>query len=107
MAFFTVEMTHPDGEGWGRHAAAHVAYLRRLVAEGTLVASGPLKKTSLRAGFLIMKAGSRAEVEALVEADPFASNGLILSLTIKEWDPLFGAFAAEASGELAGVGPVR
>ena len=53
-----------------------------------------------------MKADARADVEALVRADPFAIEGLIESLTIEEWDPLFGAFAAESSGELAGVGRV-
>ena len=105
MAFFTVTMTHPDGEGWGRHAAAHVAYLRALVAAGTLRASGPLFDGPLRAGFLIVHADTREEVEAIVAADPFAREGLIAALTIRRWDPLFGAFAAESSGELAGVGP--
>ncbi|MGA7808573.1 hypothetical protein [Bradyrhizobium sp.] len=36
-------------------------------------------------------------------ADPFAVAGLIESLTITEWDPLFGAFAAESSGRLPGL----
>ena len=104
MAFFTVTMTHPDGEGWGRHAAAHVAYLRELVAAGTLRASGPLFDGPLRAGFLILQAGTREEVEAIVERDPFAREGLIAALTIRRWDRLFGAFAGESSGVLAGVG---
>ena len=53
-----------------------------------------------------MKAGARSDVEALVRADPFAREGLIETLTIEEWDPLFGTFAAESSGELAGFGRV-
>lgn len=107
MAFYLVRMTHPDGEGWGRHAAAHVAYLRNLVDDGTLIASGPLKGTPLRAGFLMVKAATRSDVGKIVRADPFASADLIESLTIEEWDPLFGAFAEESSGQLAGVGSVR
>lgn len=105
MAFFAVTMTHPDGEGWGRHAAAHVAYLRELAAAGTLRASGPLFDGPLRAGFLILQAETREAVEAAVAGDPFARADLIAELTIRRWDPLFGAFAAESSGTLVGVGP--
>jgi hypothetical protein len=46
-----------------------------------------------RSGFLIMSAASRQKVEATVSRDPFAFEGLIESLTIFEWDPLFGTFA--------------
>ena len=103
MRFFTVTMSHPAGDGWNRHLADHVRYLRELVAAGVLRASGPLKGTSLRSGFLIFKAEDRAAVEALVASDPFAVEGLIVQLTIVEWDPLFGAFADESSGHLPGL----
>ena len=42
-----------------------------------------------------------------MNADPFAIHGLIESLAIAQWDPLFGVFAVESSGQLAGVGPIR
>ncbi|MDR3440931.1 hypothetical protein [Telmatospirillum sp.] len=32
MLFFIAIMSHPDGDGWNRHLAAHAAYLRDLVA---------------------------------------------------------------------------
>jgi uncharacterized protein YciI len=107
MRFFTVTMAHPDGDGWNRNLDAHVKYLRKLVAAGSLRASGPLKGTTLRSGFLIFTAPDRATVEALVAADPFATEGLIEHLTITEWDPLFGTFAAESSGYLAGLSAVE
>jgi uncharacterized protein YciI len=103
MRFFIVTMVHPDGDGWNRHLADHVQYLRELVAAGVLRASGPLKGTPLRSGFLLFTASDRAAVEALVARDPFAIEGLIKALTIIEWDPLFGAFAAESSGHLPGL----
>ncbi|WP_158742052.1 YciI family protein [Acidisphaera sp. L21] len=103
MRFFTVTMSHPDGEGWNRHLTAHVDYLKQLVAAGSLRASGRLVGTPLRSGFLIFTVPDRATVEALVAADPFATEGLIETLTITEWDPLFGAFAAESSGNLPGL----
>jgi uncharacterized protein len=105
MSFFIVTMSHPDGDGWNRHLAAHVVYLRWLVARGMLRASGRLIGTPLRSGFLIFVAPDRATVEALVAKDPFSVEGLIVSLTILEWDPLFGVFAEESTGrmpELAG-----
>ena len=84
MAVFIVTMTHPEGDGWGKHVAAHLRYLQGLVAEGTLHASGPLKGTPLRAGFLIFAVPTRADVEALVAQDPFARVGLIETLNIVE-----------------------
>lgn len=103
MSFFIVTMSHPDGDGWGRHVRAHVRYLEALVADGTLRASGPLRGTPLRTGFLIMLAKDRSDVEAIIAKDPFAVEGLIETLTIAEWDPLFGAFAAESSGTAGAI----
>lgn len=100
MAFFIVTMVHPDGPAWGAHVAAHVRYLEGLVREGTLRASGPLRGTPKRSGFLVFKTASRDAVERCIANDPFAIEGVIDSLTIEEWDPLFGAFAAESSGKL-------
>ncbi|WP_213992891.1 YciI family protein [Sodalis sp. dw_96] len=98
MAFFIVTMTHPDGDGWKKHLHEHIDYLQKLVQQGVLRASGPVKNSPLRSGFLIFKAASRKEVELLIEKDPFSLARLIVSLSISEWDPLFGEFAAESSG---------
>ena len=103
MRFFIVTMSHPDGDGWHRHVAAHVVYLKELVAMGSLRASGRLIGTPLRSGFLIFTAPDRATAEALVASAPFAVEGLIETLTITEWYPLFGAFAAESSGHPPGL----
>ena len=100
MAFFLVTMTHTDLEGWTRHLQAHVAYLRRLVSAGSLRASGPLTDAPVKAGFLIITAADRTAADAIIADDPFAKEGLIDELTIRHWDPLFGAFAAEASGTI-------
>lgn len=88
MPVYLVRMEHPDGEGLGQHVAAHVLYLRRLIQEGSLLASGPLK------------GASRQEVDAMIAGDPFASEGLICDLRIEEWDPLFGCLSNHATGVL-------
>lgn len=95
--FFVVTMTHPDGAGWGQHVMAHVQYLNTLVEQGKLRASGPANGLPLRAGLLIFSVADRAELDALIAADPFATEGLISELTVIEWNPLFGTFAAEAT----------
>ncbi|WP_312160178.1 YciI family protein [Phenylobacterium sp.] len=93
MAFFLVTMTHPDGEGWGRHVVSHVDYLKSLIAVGKIRASGPVEGLGKRAGFILVTADDREEVEQLIALDPFAVEGLIDELTILSWDPMFGAFA--------------
>jgi uncharacterized protein YciI len=89
-------MTHPDGEGWGRHVMPHVAFLQALIAQGKIRASGPVTGLGKRAGFIILTAESHQEVEQLIAQDPFAIEGLIDELTILAWDPMFGAFAEDA-----------
>ncbi len=100
MAFFVVTMTHPDGPEWNQHVVEHVRYLLRLIDEGKIKASGPLKGTPLRAGCIIMEADSREEIEHLIAGDPFSRENIIEELTITEWDPLFGAFSQESSRKL-------
>lgn len=97
MAFFLVTMTHPDGEGWGRHVMAHVDYLRGLIADRKVRASGPLEGLGKRAGFILMTVDTRDEADRLVAADPFTVEGLIDELTVFRWDPMFGAFADDPS----------
>ena len=97
MKFFVVTMSHPDGPGWGAHVMPHVEYLNGLIAAGKLRASGPVVGSTLRAGLLLFTAETRAELDALIAADPFAREGLIEELTVTEWNPLFGMFAGEAS----------
>lgn len=102
MAIYTVRMDHPEGTGWDDWVREHVLYLKGLINAGKLIASGPLKNTPLRAGFLIFNADSLEEVKAMVNADPFAREHLIAALDIQEWDPLFGQLAAFSSHTVPG-----
>ena len=97
MPVYTVTMTHPDGDAWGLHVREHVNYLLSLIKQGRLLASGPLKDTKLRAGFLLIRAESREEVERVIANDPVAKQDLIRDLNINEWDPLFGSLKEYSS----------
>jgi uncharacterized protein YciI len=103
ISFIALQWRNAMGILGHRHLTDHVSYLQKLVKNGILRASGPLKNMPHRSGFLIIFAASRREVEAVVSRDTFAREGLIENLTILEWDPLFGIFAAESSGEVAAL----
>lgn len=98
MNVYTVTMSHPDGSGWDTHAREHVLYLKGLINAGKIIASGPIKGAALRSGFILFRARDISEVKAMVEADPFSREGLIASLEIAQWDPLFGQLSAYSSG---------
>jgi len=105
MAFFLVTMTHPDGDGWGRHVRAHVDYLQSLISAGKIRASGPVSGLGKRAGFILMTVGRLEEAQRLVADDPFSIEGLVEELTIVEWDPMFGAFSKDQSRRSGGLLP--
>jgi len=100
MAIFIVRMEHPEGPLWASYVLEHIAYLQTLIEAGHLLASGPVKGSLLRAGFLVFKADSILQVQALINEDPFARENIICALTIEQWDPLFGLLAEESSQQL-------
>ena len=97
MPLFVVTYTHPDEAGWQAQLMPHIEYLRALVDDGVLRASGPLPGTPVKSALLIIAASDRAELDAIVARDPFAAHGLIAEMTVREWDPIFGAFNADSS----------
>ena len=75
----------------------HVGYLRELIEAAKIRASGPASGLGKRAGFIIITVDTAEEVQRLIDAAPFAIEGLIDDLTILAWDPMFGAFSKESS----------
>ena len=57
-----------------KHMTAHVAFLKKYYASGNFLVSG---RNIPRDGGIILAVGkSRAQIEAIVEADPFVARGL-------------------------------
>lgn len=79
---------------------AHLAHLRRLVDAGTLIASGPWGPRDARGGLLVFRTEDSAAIQAIVDIDPFITEGVVATSEIHEWVPLLGpaaqALAAEA-----------
>ena len=72
---------------------AHLAHLRRLVDDGRLVASGPWGPGDARGGLLVFRANDRAAVQAIVDRDPFMTQGVVATCDLREWVPLLGPAA--------------
>ncbi len=104
MAIYAVTYEHPDEMGWRLHVMPHVAWLQDRLRDGSLLASGPFGDAGVRSALLIMNAVSRDALDALIATDPFAREGLIENMTVREWDPIFGAFNGRSTmpGQMQG-----
>jgi uncharacterized protein len=97
VALWIVTYKHPNFEGWQQHLRDHIVYLQELLASGVLRASGPINHVPDREALLIISAESREALMEIIEKDPFSIENLVDDMTVREWDPLFGAFNAESS----------
>ncbi|MFM1992226.1 MAG: hypothetical protein RL600_54 [Actinomycetota bacterium] len=69
----------------------HREWLAARLAEGSLLASGPMVDTPT--ALLIWKANSVQELAALLDHDPFDIAGCIGERVIQEWNPVFGPWS--------------
>lgn len=67
-----------------RFLQAHREYLAEHYDAGDFIASGP--QTPREGGVILMKAESRAEIDSIIEQDPFNING-IADYRIVEFTP--------------------
>jgi uncharacterized protein YciI len=77
------------------HVAAHRAHLATHYAAGRLVVSGP--QVPAGGGVIIARVGSRAEVDELMQADPFILAGVatyrVIEFVARATAPELAAFA--------------
>lgn len=97
MSTFAVEYSYdPDrSTDMERIRPGHRAFLRSLLEEGRLLASGPWVGEGPGALLLIV-AEDAADVERLLDADPFRQSGIITGRTVRGWNPVIGPFAPDA-----------
>lgn len=65
--------------------AEHVAYMRRLIDEGRIVAGGPFGEES--GGMAILRADSSVEAEKILQSDPGVLNGTFVG-SVRQWTPV-------------------
>jgi uncharacterized protein YciI len=70
---------------------AHVAFLEKLNAEGTLKIAGPfLDEEGKPSGSLVViEAADKKSAEAILGEDPYAKAGLFASTEIRQWNWTF------------------
>lgn len=93
MSLFAITYRYTDGSGPGRdqYRPIHLEFLQGLFDDGRLLVSGPTDAQGPEPGALLVVTGADvAEVEALMDGDPFSQRGFI-QRTVRTWDPKFGA----------------
>lgn len=90
MSLYAVRYRYSeDGAGRDEHRPAHREFLSGLAQEGTLVAAGPLTEGPPEA-VLLLRGQSAEQVRELLREDPFAQQGIIDSVEVREWDVVIG-----------------
>lgn len=74
---------------------AHRAYLGGLADQGLLLGSGPYTDGDAGA-LLVFSTEDRAQLDALLAADPFDHAGVISSVGVRTWNVVLGPWAAGA-----------
>jgi uncharacterized protein YciI len=80
------------------HRPAHREYIATLLGEGGLIASGRTEGGDTPSALLIFDAQSVADVERVLDLDPFWTLGLIDRREILEWMVTLGSFTGASSG---------
>lgn len=85
MAIYAVTYGYtPDEEARDQLRPEHRAFLAGL---GELLLSGP---TDDDGALLLFEAKSAAELEEVLDEDPFWAEGLVAERTVVEWNPVLG-----------------
>lgn len=96
MTVFAVEYVY-DPEAADllqEHRPAHRAWLKSLVEEGRLLASGPFTDGS--GALLLFVAEDDDELHGLIAQDPLAPHKVISGLRSTPWQPVIGPFTQYA-----------
>src|SRR4029453_1702173 len=93
MAIFAVTYAYSDTTAAARdeHRPRHVEFLKSQFDNARLVRSGPFGPGEDPGALLIVRGDSKAEVQALMDQDPFFEQELVAERTIREWNIFFGA----------------
>lgn len=94
MSIFVITYEY-NGDSAGRadHLEAHKAFLGDLDEKSVLLAAGVL--TGDAPGAMLFAEGSSVEeVSDVFASDPFQTNGLVETLSVRQWNPTRGRAAA-------------
>ncbi|MCC2592227.1 YciI family protein [Tessaracoccus sp. OS52] len=89
MNTYAVEYTYTeDSQALDEHRGAHREFLRALMPDPLVVAGA--YQDGAPGALLVVRADAAAQVEELLDADPFHIQGLISDRRIRLWNPGIG-----------------
>ena len=93
MAYYAVEYVYNPSmtETMDEVRPTHRAYLSGLIEQGINVASGPLAG-EVPGALILINAESQADVEQILNQDPFYVAEVIQARLIREWNPVIRVF---------------
>lgn len=83
MAHFAYTYRYVDQDARSRVREEHLAYLRGLADQGSLVLAGPWADDE--GALVVYRAESEAAAQALVDGDPFTREGVTADRSLREW----------------------
>lgn len=99
MAIFVVTYTYTTGESdvaaRDELRPAHKRFLDHLGDLGINRCSGPFGTDEAPGALLLINAESKDEAVRFTDADPFRVNGLVATVSAREWIPMLGPLATE------------
>ncbi|WP_424183470.1 YciI family protein [Actinokineospora sp. G85] len=89
MTWFIVDTTYvADRDVLQAARPAHRQYLLELADRGTVVGGGPWADD--QGGMFVVKVADRAELDAILAADPYTTGGVVAEQKVREWKPVLG-----------------
>jgi uncharacterized protein YciI len=89
MTLFMLTYGYHETDLRAQHRDDHVAYLNTLRDNGALVAAGPYG--DLTGGAILFQAENEAEVESLIEGDPYTRLNVTKDRRLREWRVTVGS----------------
>lgn len=89
MALFLLTYGYNDGDERAKRRDEHLAYLNKLLGEGSLVVAGPHEDGT--GGAIVLRADDQAAAEAIVAEDPYTRADVTKDRFLRQWKVTVGA----------------
>jgi len=89
MSFFVLEYRYGDLDARARVRPDHLAYVRSLHENGTVVLAGPVGDGS--GAMMVLQVGSAEEDARVVEGDPYTAAGVGVDHVLRPWNVVIPA----------------
>jgi len=84
MSFFVLEYHYADMDARARVRPDHLAYLRSLLEDGTLVLAGPIGDGS--GAMMVLRVASEKEAQNVIARDPYTAAGVGVDHVLRPWN---------------------